>query len=98
MVEVFPQFMLYKSCESLVGTFSLHYTITMTLTVCFDVLHSSFSLEPLENALDKAIGTELREKGSGARMVVMDWFHCAQRDFAVRPAPQSGLARGDPDA
>lgn len=65
----------------------------MTLTVCFDVLHSSFSLEPLEHALDKAIGAELRGKGSGARMVVMDWFHCAQRDFAVRPAPKPGQVR-----
>ena len=55
----------------------------MVLTVCFDVLQTCFSLEPLVDAVEEVMGDQLREAGVGSRMVVMDWFHAAQRDFTV---------------
>ncbi len=45
----------------------------MTPTICFDALGTCFSVDPLVDVLEELLGKELRDAGSGARMVVMDW-------------------------
>ncbi|RSH90798.1 hypothetical protein EHS25_009973 [Saitozyma podzolica] len=62
-----------------------------SLTVCFDALGTCFSLDPLVRAVDELLGERLVAAGQGARTVVHDWFHSAQRDYTYlsmsRPPP-----------
>lgn len=70
----------------------------MVLTVCFDVLQTCFSLEPLVDAVEEVMGDQLRSAGASPRGVVMDWFHSAQRDFTVRMNLKLERSRTEIDA
>lgn len=50
------------------------------LTVCFDAMGTCFSFQPLVDAVEEQFGDQLKQRGQGARMVVMDWASLSQWD------------------
>lgn len=62
-------------------------TTGKSLLVVYDVLVILFSLaRPTQVVLDifePQLGPDLRIRRRFAELIVMDWYHCGQRDFSM---------------